>query len=189
MKLRLKTPLTNEEDRKRFVKFVSTTIEGRAENDVPYQPITNDPLYWTLDLSNNWKIKFSKEDPSIFELTYRYQNDINKCEEALAGWLAVRCNVSTVESVKRGYLFFTTEFPDEVYVRFIPETEKELIDAFKAVDSEQTMQEAREKYRDWADEAYKAKIERPKFHSQTRCQEDWPFNGYEILGTFYDIEC
>lgn len=189
MKLRLKTPLTNEEDRKRFVKFVSTTIEGRAENDVPYQPITNDPLYWTLDLTNNWKIKFSEEDPLIFELNYRYQSKENRIEEALAGWLAVRCSVSVVEPVKRGYIFFTTEFPDEMYGRFIPETETELIAVFKATDSEQTMREAHDKYIEWADECDKAKIKHPRFHSQTRCEEDWPFNDYEILGTFYGIEC
>lgn len=98
MKLTAKTEFSTPEARKRFVEFLSTTIEGRKGNGEfePYKPNEHDDTFWTLDSGNNWKIKFFRETPDVFELIYRYQCKENSYEEALAGWLKVRIGASVV---------------------------------------------------------------------------------------------
>lgn len=83
--------------------------------------------------------------------------------------------------MKRGYLFFTTHDQDEISAYFIPETEEELIAKFNAVKFQFDMEQTNEVFNDW----HTNHPDVLTFHIQSRCNEPWPFNGYDILGTFY----
>lgn len=71
---------------------------------LPYKPNELNDSFWTIDSGNDWKIKFYKEDNSIFEIIHHYQINDNKTEyssvneavKSLAGLLAYRLN-GTVE--------------------------------------------------------------------------------------------
>lgn len=54
----------------------------------PYCPNDPDDYYWTLDGGNDWKLKFSPDQPTTFEVIYRY-NTGNDYEAAFALWLGV----------------------------------------------------------------------------------------------------
>lgn len=82
--------------RREFAKFLSNTIEGREVESLPYKPNEDDTFYWTLDVGNNWKVKFFEESPEIFQIIHRYQCEQNRLEEALAGWLAARINAKEI---------------------------------------------------------------------------------------------
>jgi len=94
MKLHSRYPLATQADRKRLIDFLSITIEGRCGGFQPYKPNENDDTFWTLDSGNDWKVKFFPDEPSCFELRYRYQCAANPYEEVLAAWLKVRIGVS-----------------------------------------------------------------------------------------------
>lgn len=72
--------------------MLSYTIEGEQINGVPYMPTDNDGMYWTLDSGNNWKLKFSEHDSTLFEIYHRYQcpEKGNDMVERLVKWLEYR---------------------------------------------------------------------------------------------------
>ena len=93
MILKSKTDYSKSSNRDDLARFVANTIEGREERHLPYRPNDWDDYYWTVDLMNNWKVKFYEEDPFSFSILHRYQSETNKFEEALAGWLEYRLGV------------------------------------------------------------------------------------------------
>lgn len=93
MKLKGKTNYSGGEARQRLAKFISNSIEGKEERELPYKPNEYDSYYWTVDMGNNWKLKFYEEDPFSFSIIHRYQGGANKFEEALAGWLEYKLGV------------------------------------------------------------------------------------------------
>ena len=74
--------------RKAVVSFAAETINRRSLADIPYMPNEGDSTFWTIDMGNNWKIKFFDDEPDVFEVIHRYQN--KQAIAALAGWLAFR---------------------------------------------------------------------------------------------------
>ena len=82
--------------RKLLAIHISTIIEGKRNEELPYMPNEGDDYFWTLDLANNWKIKFFPEQPYCFEVRYRYQCAGNQFEEALGPWLIYRLGVIQV---------------------------------------------------------------------------------------------
>lgn len=82
--------------RKLLAIHISTIIEGKRNEELPYMPNEGDDYFWTLDLANNWKIKFFPEQPYCFEVRYRYQCSGNQFEEALGPWLIYRLGVNQV---------------------------------------------------------------------------------------------
>jgi len=81
-----------------------------------------------------------------------------------------------------GYLVYTTHDQDEVDATFVPETEtaiiKELREHARGKVSDDRIQEL---FNAWAED-------QPgdlRWHSQSNCEEQWPFNDLHILGTFY----
>lgn len=88
---------------------------------------------------------------------------------------------------RRGYLVFTTHDRDEVDATFVPETEVELIERLKNPDGPDYDDSLERTFSDWEIGLEAAGIEPIRWHSQTRCHEAWPFNGFEILGTFYHL--
>lgn len=94
-----------------------------------------------------------------------------------------------LEAVKhKGYLVFTTHDMDEVDAVFIPAGES-IITGFKAIKNQKDMELMQGRFAEWQD-----KFQDPvtgtsagllRWHSQTMCQEEWPFQNHTILGTFY----
>lgn len=79
---------------------------------------------------------------------------------------------------KKGYLVFTSHDGDEIDATFVPETETEIIAILTAHVSDDAVMEA---WGNWFD----AHRDALHWHTQTRCNFNWPFNDYTIIGTFY----
>lgn len=96
--MKLKTRIDYSEGRRRaeLAKFLSNTIEGKDEKELPYKPNEYCDYFWTLDMMNNWKVEFYEEEPFVFSIIYRYQCAENQYEEALAGWLKIKMGVEIV---------------------------------------------------------------------------------------------
>ena len=79
--------------RERFVKFLAYTIDGSG--DATYH-LTNvsDPFQYSIGHGNDWRVKFNENS---FSLTYRYQCNTIKAEEALAGWLTHQLNAQVIK--------------------------------------------------------------------------------------------
>lgn len=84
MKITSKNQYTAEKERKELAIFLSSIIERGCAAQVPYKPNENDHSYWTLDLTNNLKVKFDDNYPNQFELVSRYGCSKSN---ALAVWL------------------------------------------------------------------------------------------------------
>lgn len=98
MKLKVKNGNFNKEDHRFSLACrLSNIIEGETVGTLPYAPNQDDTWFWTLDLGNDWKVKFFEDDPNVFEIIYRYQCATNQFEEALAGWLKVRMGAEIYE--------------------------------------------------------------------------------------------
>ena len=57
-----------------FARIYNGNLDHRHE--MPYMPNTDDTLFWTIDTSNDWKVKFFRPnedfEPNQFEVIYRY---------------------------------------------------------------------------------------------------------------------
>lgn len=84
----------------------------------------------------------------------------------------------------QGYLVFTTHDGDAADATFVPADNTPLIDCLRSVNSTESMEDAVETFNEWINSVYKT----PAYihwSTQTYCENPWPFNDYEILGTFY----
>lgn len=99
MKLKIQVsvpPFIGALQRKWFATFLAGTIEGESLGFVPYQPNKTDDTYFIIDRNNDWRLSFFEDDPSSFEIKYRYQCAEVQAEEALAAWLKYRVNAVPV---------------------------------------------------------------------------------------------
>lgn len=96
MKLTHRVDYSDSKSRARLAKYLSLVIEGADSNELPYKPNKDDDYFWTLDLANDWKVKFIEDAPSQFEIIYRYQCLANQYEEVLAAWLKIRIGAEKV---------------------------------------------------------------------------------------------
>lgn len=78
----------NQKARDRFAKFLAHTIDG-GEEATYHLTNASDPLQYSIGRGNDWWVKFNENS---FSLTYRYQCNTIKAEEALAGWLTHQLN-------------------------------------------------------------------------------------------------
>ena len=76
------------EVREQFLELIARTIDGKAEA-VYHQCNEHDDTYYSVGHGNDWRVKFNE---TSFSLTYRYQSNLVKAEEALAQWLSHRLN-------------------------------------------------------------------------------------------------
>jgi len=87
MLFELTYPLDTPEKRKHFAERLSALFPSVGEFQ-PYKPNENDDYFWTLDQHNDWKVKFFRTPIECrFNLTYRYQSEGTKAEEAISGWI------------------------------------------------------------------------------------------------------
>lgn len=93
MKVKGKIQYSTAEKREHFARFLSTLVDGNGVSNYnfkPYKPNENDSFFWTIDTSNNWKVKFYEDEPNSFALIHRYQNNMSRFEESLFIWLNAR---------------------------------------------------------------------------------------------------
>lgn len=91
-----KTQFPNPKDREIFAGLLARLFINPS-NFEPYKPNKDDDYFWVLDVGNDWKLKFFENYPDRFEITYRYQCEANRYEEALAEWLKVKYKVKVLE--------------------------------------------------------------------------------------------
>lgn len=80
----------------------------------------------------------------------------------------------------RGYLVFTTHDEDEVDATFVPEDQEEILKILRR--SNDPVSE----FSEWVEIHHKEEWYL-RWHTQTACAFEWPFNDHHILGTFYHI--
>ena len=103
MLFELTYPLDTPEKRKHFAERLSALFPSVGEFQ-PYKPNENDDYFWTLDQHNDWKVKFFRTPIECrFNLTYRYQSEGTKAEEAISGWI-VRQHAAKILSEPCGEL-------------------------------------------------------------------------------------
>lgn len=74
------------EQRRYFAEYISGVVQRGAHHRFePYCPDPTDDRCFVVDSANNWRVSFPEEDPSIVDISCRYQV---QGEEALARWLA-----------------------------------------------------------------------------------------------------
>ena len=74
--------------RKDMAEFVARCMGTRQYKDLPYKPNKHDNTFWTLDIGNDWKVKFFPDEPNTMEIIHRYGN--KEAIKALASWVAYR---------------------------------------------------------------------------------------------------
>jgi hypothetical protein len=79
-----------------FAAFLAATIDGNADNQYFHLTNTIDTMNYSVGQGNDWWVKF-EDDHKTFSLTYRYQCDTVKAEEALVAWLIYRLDAIIVE--------------------------------------------------------------------------------------------
>lgn len=98
---------------------------------------------------------------------------------------------AAVEALKvrpRGYLVFTTHDGDELDATFIPEDQTEVLDIIRAVHDTESMESAVGAFNEWTDQYWDSETDTllvTQWKTQTYCNESWPFNDMEIVGTLY----
>ena len=97
--IRSDKPITDKDERKAIAEIVSGTIEAGRYKDcfVPYMPMDHDSFFWTVDTGNDWKVKFSEENLTDFEIFHRYNN--NEVVKGLSTWIAFRLGHKIVEKI------------------------------------------------------------------------------------------
>lgn len=81
---------------------------------------------------------------------------------------------------KKGYLVFTTHDMDEVDATFVPEDHAEILKCLRTQDDPMIA------FSEWQEKFHKEPWYK-KWWTQTNCEMEWPFNSYNILGTFHHI--
>ncbi len=88
--------VTTPEARKRLAELLSKTIEIFGKDFEPYKPNADCDKLWCLDSGNNWKLLFLDDQPSHFEIRYRYSENGHP-ESALAPWIAYKLHIVEVK--------------------------------------------------------------------------------------------
>lgn len=68
--------------------IVSRTVNAFDITGFPYKPNENDDYYWTVDVGNDWKVRFFADCPHDFEIIHRYDN--REVVEGISRWFAYR---------------------------------------------------------------------------------------------------
>lgn len=79
---------------------------GSSRPYVPYNPTENETWEFVLDSGNDWRLKFFKDQPDMFEITQRYNCAAVPAEAAFGGWIQYRLGAKIVpeEAVWQGDL-------------------------------------------------------------------------------------
>lgn len=95
MKIKLNKPATAR-TREEIAKLAAATVDaGLGRADTPYKPNDDDDTFWTVDQGNDWKLKFSEFDPSVFMVEHRYRD--KSAVEGLTRWLAYRLGAELID--------------------------------------------------------------------------------------------
>jgi len=80
-------------EREAIAKHFALIYNGDLDRnkECPYMPNKGDDKYWTIDLNNDWKVKFFNEyqnyspyGPNQFEVVYRYSRE--EAVPAITAW-------------------------------------------------------------------------------------------------------
>lgn len=96
MKFQVNDTFGNDEQRKNFAQFLANTINADGRPFEPYLLNPSDNMEYVVDRGNNWFLTFNSKNASEFKLTYRYQCETVKAEEALAEWLKFRIKATVL---------------------------------------------------------------------------------------------
>lgn len=78
-----------ELDRKDMAEFVSNCMgDDNRHGFEPYMPNEGDDTFWTVDMGNDWKVKFFDDNLRVMEIYHRYH--VKEAIEALATWVAYK---------------------------------------------------------------------------------------------------
>lgn len=87
--------LSSLSERLEIAHYIATVVNRCDHENYPYKPNESDSFYWTVDESNDWKVKFFPNDPKSFQIIHRYNNA--KAVLGLSEWLAYRLGGKVVE--------------------------------------------------------------------------------------------
>lgn len=106
-----------EQERIKMARRLSFFVTG--ENllpEIPYKPNEGDSYFWTLDGGNDWKVKFFEEDPTRFDIIYRYNHLYPEKEKVLGEWLKIKLGFNDrVSAERRTDGIYTATFNKEIW--------------------------------------------------------------------------
>jgi len=88
MQIQFSKPIfATESDRDKMATYLSYILNMGKKQGIPYKP-DDDSYFWTVDMGNDWRVKFFPDNQDTMEIIHRYKN--MGAVSALSRWIAYR---------------------------------------------------------------------------------------------------